>query len=422
MVSSAYSTGARSTCGDIHWWNALDLKGLRERHGQAEHLVVQYDFCQQAWLGPRAEFSVPGASKSLTGRPGYIDVAATAKNEIWEIKPRHLKDKAASEANYYLSKVRVACGANWRLGTEYQNMFHPDPVWQTWGPGGSIRAELFAVQGGPGTILYYWTFNGKEDPVLQRNAGWILRGMVVTDYFGRMPTLLPGASAPPVDLPPLRWKPLQFAPGFILPELQTVSTTLLKTVAGACCPRVPESGAVAVLVSREVFDAITGPGNMARQIGLMQVQRDPVVALYRETLLTLTSVLGIPGAILLGYGLGQVVEVGGAVLAMLSPVASGVALVEAATLPAEVAAFVTALRVAVAGAVRPAVAAGASMLAFALPRAALADPTRLSSIVPSLPMFKLIKFSERQLFQVRQPIKIDGAEWFVVALATAVPG
>ena len=40
------------SCGDISWWRSPDLVGLLERHGQAEHLVVQVDFLIQP-VSPR---------------------------------------------------------------------------------------------------------------------------------------------------------------------------------------------------------------------------------------------------------------------------------------------------------------------------------------------------------------------------------
>src|SRR5215470_15346474 len=97
-------------CGDIAWWRDPDLKALLERHGAAEHFVIQADFLEQPHRNGRIEFSVPGASKSGSGRTGYADIVSVASSEIWEIKPKHLEDKAVSEAVNYVKRAKAACG------------------------------------------------------------------------------------------------------------------------------------------------------------------------------------------------------------------------------------------------------------------------------------------------------------------------
>lgn len=113
------------SCGAIAWWRAPDFAGLLERHGQVEHLVVQFDFLTQVWRDPRAEYSIPGASKSRNGTTSYADIVSIWTREIWEIKPKHLEDQAFCEAAWYVKNAKVSCGPQWEPGGSFStsNLF-----------------------------------------------------------------------------------------------------------------------------------------------------------------------------------------------------------------------------------------------------------------------------------------------------------
>src|SRR4051812_27545389 len=82
--------------------------------------------------------------------------------------------------------------------------------------------------------------------------------------------------------------------------------------------RIPDGGAVAIVVASEVYDSIVGPGVVARQISSMQVASDPTVELYRQALQALTAVgAGGQGGIAAGIG-------GAWVFAEALPIASNV--------------------------------------------------------------------------------------------------
>src|SRR5262245_1414468 len=102
------------TCGTIAWWREPDFVGLLERHGQVEHLIVQFDFLTQVERNGRAEYSIPSASKTRNGQTGYADIVAIATGEIWEIKPRGREDQAFREAEWYVKKAKASCGPQWR--------------------------------------------------------------------------------------------------------------------------------------------------------------------------------------------------------------------------------------------------------------------------------------------------------------------
>jgi hypothetical protein len=50
-----------------------------------------------------------------------------------------------------------------------------------------------------------------------------------------------------------------------------------------------------MLAPRAAFDALVGKALLARNVALMRVKTDPMAVLYRESLLAITSVLGISG-------------------------------------------------------------------------------------------------------------------------------
>src|SRR5450755_435878 len=106
-------------CGDISRWRAPDFVGLLQRHGQVEHLVVQFDFLVQPQRDGRAEYSLPGASKTQNGQTGFADIVSIATGEIWEIKSEKLEDNAVKEAVWYVDKAKLACSPNWRAGTSF---------------------------------------------------------------------------------------------------------------------------------------------------------------------------------------------------------------------------------------------------------------------------------------------------------------
>lgn len=187
------------SCGDTTWWRAPDFVGLLERHGQAEHLVVQCDFLTQVWRNPDYEYSIPGASKSLNGKTGYADIISIETREIWEIKLKHLEDKAFKEAAWYVKNAKVSCGLPWQAGNSFTTS-------NLYGGGGVVyrlegqgeKAELIAQQGRPGTVLYFWRINGKDMPFPVSSLSWFIKKQIIADYFtsGQPPQPLPGAKSP----------------------------------------------------------------------------------------------------------------------------------------------------------------------------------------------------------------------------------
>jgi hypothetical protein len=145
-----------AACG-TEWRPPTDPERFLEFRGEIEHFITQMDFMTRP--GARAEYSIPAASKSGSGRTGYADAVDTVTNEIWEIKPEHLQTLAVTEADRYVTYADAACAPrNWKPGTSYSPK--TDPLWP---PPGVVDLgfRLRARQGDAGAILYKWEF-GKE--------------------------------------------------------------------------------------------------------------------------------------------------------------------------------------------------------------------------------------------------------------------
>jgi hypothetical protein len=416
------------TCGDIHWWRAPDLLGLLERHGQAEHLVVQFDFITQVQRLGRAEYSIPGASKKKDGSTGYADILSLASSEIWEIKPDTLEPKAVEEANWYVSNAIKSCSPTWRIGTSYTaaNRYGKQGVvFRIEGNGN--KAELFAKQGQPGAILYYWEINGKRDTVAQAAFGWALRQAIVSDYFAVGGTLQPleGAKAPN-NLPPGRFKPPVLKPSGCIPELGKFVDKLQHAIQTTSQPVIFDNAAVAILMEEAVYNAMVGPRIVAQQMGLMQVkQDDPTVKLYRETLAIITaaglthaavaSVIAVGALIVLAIMAGAEL-VGGVLVVALEAVKAAAAPILATG------GVMGTFSTGVAASAPTALAVGAGLVVFAIPRASKADPSKVVSVDVSLPKYVVLKPSEVANVRVGQSVTVNGATWYVAGIATTQPG
>lgn len=415
-------------CGDIYWWRAPDFIGLLERYGQAEHLVVQFDFLVQPQRDGRAEWSIPGASKTKSGDTGYADLVSNASGEIWEVKPENLEDKAVSEANWYVTNAKKACGPQWKAGTSYQptNRYGtPGVVWQI--QGGGNKAELVAKQGRAGAVLYFWRINGKPDPALAASFSWALRQAIVSDYFSVGGTLqpIPGAK-PPNNFPPPKFKPPVLTPGSCIPEFNKFISLLLKSMRTTCAPVIFTNGAVAICIQASVYNSMVGPRLVAQQIGQMQVKpSDPAVRLYRETLAILSGAAAAHGIVGIAIAIGAAIYLA---IDALMVTAGGVVIVGAEATVVTGAApslvsggFLGSLAAGLNTAIRGAVAAGAAFLLLLTPRASNADPGTPVSVDVSLPKFVILTPAQATKARVGQSITIDGAEWIIAGIATTPP-
>lgn len=412
-------------CGDIDWWRAPDLEALLVRHGLAEHLIVQVDFIFQAWRNPRAEFSIPGASKAGSGGTGYADVVSLASHEIWEIKPKHLAKDAAREAEHYVEFARAQCGPLWVPGTRYtasNRLGGGGVVFRL--EGGGNKAELIAEQGSPGVITYEWRINGKRMQLKDAaRFSWAIRAQVVTDYFtaGQPPQPLPGAR-PPHNLPPIKFKPPVLRPDACIPQLAKLVGALLQSLRTTCQQTMVENSTVAILLEERMVDALVGPSIVNSAIVNVQVKAgDPTVRLYREALALLTSMTGVTGIagilVALYFAIGELIVGIGGVIAFVCTAVAEIGTAALVTGAAEMG-FVAALRSGVAQ--RAVLAAGASLVAFAIPRAASAS-TGTTKPVPlfdiSFPQFLVLKPGTTGV-RLGRTFEVDGGRWVVVGIAT----
>jgi hypothetical protein len=412
-------------CGDIAWWRDPDILGLLERHGQAEHLAIQVDFVFQVWRDPRAEFSIPGASKSASGSTGYADIVAIETREIWEIKPKHLEPKAFDEARRYVVYAQANCGLSWVAGSSYtasSRLGGGGVVYRV--EGGGHRAELIAEQGRPGVVTYVWRIDGKE--VQLRDAprfSWAIRAQVVKDFFtaGQPPQPLPGAKAPD-NLPPVKFKPPVLRPDGCIPQLTKYIPKLLKSILTTCQQTVVDNSTVAILLEERMVDALVGRDVVASQIANLQVTAsDPTVRLYREAMAVLTgagAAHGVPGlVIVIGVALYLVIEgivelIGAAIVfACEAVLAAGASATLTGGLTAGLAASVRAALSA-----RAALTAGAGLVAFAIPRASMANPSKPVSFDISFAQFVVRKPGDVPL-PIGKSFDVNGARWIVVGQA-----
>jgi hypothetical protein len=413
-------------CGDISWWRAPDFVGLLQRHGQVEHLVVQFDFLVQPQRDGRAEYSLPGASKTQNGQTGFADIVSIATGEIWEIKSEKLEDNAVKEAVWYVDKAKLACSPNWRAGTSFTTKDGTGIVYRLEGNGN--KAELVARQGRAGAVIYFWRINGRKQPSLEPFFAWALRQQIVSDYFSTGQTLqpIPGSKAPN-DFPPGKFKPPRLLPGGCIPQLNKFLPTLTKSVQTTCAQTVFENGAVAILLEASVFNAIVGPSIVAQQMGLMQVKPPAsteklykeamdALAVAEKTARVLAVVIGIEvvlGLIILGG-----IELAGGAFVFACE-ATPVAATAAVTTEGLIGSLIAGVRAS--QALRAVVAAGAAILVFAIPRASMADEGTPVAFDVSVPKLKVLKPSEVTKWRVGQSTTIDGAEWIVAGIAKTLP-
>lgn len=415
-------------CGDIAWWRAPDFVGLLQRHGQIEHLIIQFDFLVQLARDPRAEFSIAGASKSTPGGTGFADIVANLDKEIWEIKPKHLEAVAEQEAKHYVKFATASCGPAWRPGTGYftspfaKTLYGAEKIVYRAEANG-MRYELIAEQGKPGTVLYYWTLNGKELRALDAAMAWAVRGKIMADYFGKqVPAPIKGARAPN-DIPPIKFKPPALSPDGCITPLQPGVVEMNKAIWTTCAGRIVDGGGVAVLLEEAAYNSIVGPTNVARAVESMQVQMDPQMVFARALYTALSAAgasFGVPHAVYLLWRVGKGVAV--ALVRNAAVAATGAGAGATATAPTAggalgaelVAMFWTAFR---GFTVRTALAAGATTLVVAVPRVSQAAPGKPVAVDLFPFKFRTLKPREMQTAKVGLSWKVDGAEHYIVGLA-----
>jgi hypothetical protein len=415
-------------CGDMSWWREPDFKGLMERHGQAEHLVIQIDFLVQVARDARAEYSIPRASKSASGNTGYADIVSIASKELWEIKPKSLQDQAFKEASWYAKLASASCGPQWHAGKSYtaSNAFGGGGVvYRIEGNGN--KAELIAQQGRDGVVLYFWRVNGQEVTSLAPYFAWAIRQQIITDFFPSGPKPLPGAKSPD-NLPPVKFKPPVLRPDTCIPQLRNLVPTLMKSIQTTCAQTIPDNGAVAILIEANVLNALVGQDEVAKTLRMMQVK--PTTStdrMFGVALNVLTRASGPNGAVAIALGLVRPILFTIAAAVVIGGVI--VVTIEAAPLLASAAATVVAAEgllgtfiasVAASQSLRLAMAAGAALVVFAIPRTSSADPLTPVAIDASFARLVVLKpgMANRQL---GDSVTLDGAEWLVAGVARTGP-
>jgi len=413
-------------CGDIAWWRAPDFVGLLQRHGQIEHLIIQFDFLVQLDRDPRAEFSIPGASKSVPGRVGFADIVSVAGKQIWEVKPKHLEELAAKEATHYLKFAEAGCGGGWELGNSYhvsdftKSLYGAENIlYRAEAPG--LRYELIGEQGVAGTALYHWRLNGNPIGALDAAWSWAVRGKIMMDYFGKqVPAPIKGSKPPPNDIPPIKFKPPVLVPDGCIPLLKRGLVAINKAIVTTCAGRIVDGGGVAVLLEETAYSAIVGPSNVARTVQNLQVTADPQVVFARALYVALSasaSAFGVP------YAAWMLWEAGVAVICALTEggTAAAPAAIPAAgtagsrALGAELLSlFATAVR---GMKFRSVVAGGTTWLVVAIPRVSQAAPGKPAAVDLFPFKFQILKPREMAGARIGQMMKLQGTEHYIVALA-----
>ncbi|WP_367026754.1 hypothetical protein ABZN20_03495 [Methylococcus sp. ANG] len=376
--------------------------------------MVQFDFLVQVQRDARAEFAIPGSSKSTSGQTGFADIVSIATGEIWEIKPERLEDNAVKEASRYAKFAKVACGSQWRPGTSYSttNLFGGGGVVYRL-EGNGNKAELIAYQGRPGAVLYKWRINGSEVSSLIPYFAWALRQQIVKDYFAvGQPQPLPGAK-PPNNLPPPKYKPPVLTPDGCIPQLGPLLPEFIRSIRSICAQTVLDGSSVAILLNSAVFNAIFGPGIVANQIAVMQVKADPVQALQRTALTMLIATVGIPGAIAAGWLVVEALPLAAGVIGLVVRVGGTVAAGGEGALGS----LFSGLSNAVA---RTAVTVGSAVVAFVIPRASMADSKTPVAFDVSIAKFVVIP-PGRPAPRVGLSVNADGGDWVVAGLARTPP-
>ncbi len=443
------------TCGQIAWWRAPDLVALRERHGTIEHLVIQIEFMGQLARNPRAEFSIPGASKSTAGATGFADVIALATREIWEIKPKHLAAQASAEAAKYVGFAGGSCPPAWKSGTGYfpvrqwvfkfdgksplpaisfNNIGPKDPILVVEGP--DLKAELVSEQGGPGAITYVWKIKGKEERSVPARIAWALRAVIVDVIFGLTVSPVPQANAPPVpvalpggapapfdkppvppdDLPPIQWRPLVYNAGDLLPEMLKALPSLQRTLQERCGLFQFPGTSVLLVLEEAAFNKMIGPRIVAFQLSQEALRTNPerwAEVLAIGAIGALADIVGITVIVVLGGGfaLGPVgmqgaVATGGVVLVALEGGAGAGTVAPAAPIAAGFVKSATAVA---------ALAAGTVMF-VGIPEARADDPKAVARVLAS-PMDLTIQKLRAPLPLVGSVVRHQGADWRVAGFA-----
>lgn len=403
------------SCGTQKWWGwkgdeYLDYIALLSRYGNAEHLVVQFDFLVQPTRLGRAEFSIPGAGKSGTGRTGFADIVSVASQEIWEIKPHNLEVKAYEDANGYVTHAKLSCGPQWKAGNSYTTKDNNGIVFKYKGNG--ISAELHAWQGLPGAVLYQWEINGERVRTPEISFIMKFRKDIIEKYFGRPIKRLANAKPEPFDLPPIIWRPPVWAQGLFnqlaIPGADRLATLIIKAVSSKYL-QVPEGGAIAVVLEPGVVDFIVGTAKVAQTKSWLQVKTDPTVDLYRKALLAVTAVgAGGQGLVGLGIGIGAAFSVGAGLVVEFVSVTALRALIAPSAAIESLAASLRAARVTL--------AAGASLFAFIVPRASYANQTELVSMRASLALFKVLTPDEVRQTRLGDRINVESKDGIIIAL------
>ena len=412
-------------CGDIAWWRSPDLVGLLTRHGQAEHLLVQFDFMRQVARDGRAEFSIPGASKTLVGQTGFADIVSVANREIWEVKSGNGDNEklAVNESRAYVSKAQASCGPDWSQGTSYNSLDGTGVVYSL--EGENIKAELVAEQAAAGAVLYHWRINGLKVKALDPFVALSLRMAVIQQFFGSEKAMQPLAGAQaPGNIPPPRWKPPVLQPGgLIAPVLTRYAGAILNAIRQTCCTYVAEGGGVAMLVDREFYDALVTQPQMQQTVQRLQVSTDPTLTLYRIAL-ALGALAGASQGALIA-------AVGGAWLIKTAAVAAGAVVVElqlGAGIAARASGSLSGVAASLASTLqanlqlRTAVSAGATCLAFVIPRVSQGAPADPDAARTLMPKFRILSVPEVSQATIGQTMNVDGADWYVIAVAVAAPG
>ncbi|RQP21304.1 hypothetical protein [Piscinibacter terrae] len=423
-------------------WQKPDPAQLAVRYGQVEHLLVQRDFVAQYARVGLAEFSIPGASKTWIGRrrlpgemepaEGFADIVAAASQEIWEIKPEGASREAAEElaskeASWYVLHAKVQCGPQWRLGTSYSTRDGTGRVWFV--ESGGNRAELFAYQARAGAVLYYWRINGKKVENIVREDIWMslgLRDVVVGQLYPPKGAGAPLPGRPGNNNGKEKWEPVKYRPptfargGALIPALARLADVLLRSIRSLCCVRLPEGGAVAVLIPTDIYEAVESQPRMQRTKELMQPRTDPTARLYREVLMLLQGASagqGLVGMVIYAnWALAQLLEIGaiGLTVAVLRQSASA-AVANLARAPAVLQTFgasvsgLTMLGARSAGA--------AELPVFIVPRATPRDPSTPVSLSAYSPLYLELTPAEAPKAEIGEERKIDGTVYRIAGLA-----
>lgn len=143
----AYSN---NPCGQTGRYGNLMWKGT------LEHVMIQFDYINKNSNGYR-EYKIPFSGQSGLN-PGYVDIANTLTNEMFEIKPNNNTgvSEARSEIENYVNKANTYCPPNnttispvWIYGTQYSDTYLPNPKDPT--------TSIHSIFKEPGVITYEYS-------------------------------------------------------------------------------------------------------------------------------------------------------------------------------------------------------------------------------------------------------------------------